>query len=124
MGDEEFTVGKPHPVMDPSILVPRMIQEGDDPETAVLLFDLLLGHGVHEDPAGVLCGAVKEIREKCEKEGRYISIVASICGTDLDPQGYAGQVKKLEDLGVTVLESNGRAAILAGMIVKEAQNNE
>ncbi len=124
MGDEEFTVGKPHPVMDPSILVPRMIQEGDDPETAVLLFDLLLGHGVHEDPAGVLCGAVKEIREKCEKEGRYISIVASICGTDLDPQGYAGQVKKLEDLGVTVLESNGRAAILAGMIVKEAESNE
>ena len=124
MGDEEFTVGRPHPVMDPSILVPRMLQEGDDPETAVLLFDLLLGHGVHEDPAGVLCGAVKEIREKCEKEGRYISIVASICGTDLDPQGYARQAKMLEDLGVIVLESNGRAALLAGMIVKEAGKNE
>lgn len=119
MGDEEFTVGRPHPVMDPSILNERLLQEGTDPETAVLLLDLLLGYGVHEDPVGTFEDTLKEIRRKNQEEGRYVSIVASICGTDLDPQGYANQKKRLEDLGVLVLESNGRAAMLAGLIAKE-----
>ena len=124
MGDEEFTVGRPHPVMDPSILNDRLAQEGTDPETAVLLFDLLLGYGVHEDPVGTFAGALREIREKTAAQGRYVSIVASICGTDLDPQNLAEQKKRLEELGVLVLESNGRAALLAGLIAKEVAGNE
>lgn len=121
MGDEEFTVGRPHPVMDPSILNERLVQEGSDPETAVLLFDLLLGYGVHEDPAGTIADSLREIRAKSEAENRYICMVASICGTDLDPQDYQKQKKTLEDLGVIVLESNGRAALLSGLIAKEVQ---
>lgn len=121
MGDEEFTVGRPHPVMDPSILNDRLLQEGTDPETAVLLFDLLLGYGVHEDPVGTFADTLRQIRKVTEAEGRYVSMVASICGTDLDPQNYADQKKRLEDLGVIVLESNGQAAMLAGLIVKEAE---
>lgn len=124
MGDEEFTVGRPHPVMDPSILKERLLQEGTDPETAVLLFDVLLGYGVHEDPVGTFVDTLQEIRNKNTEAGRYVSMVASVCGTDLDPQNYAQQKKRLEDLGVLVLESNGRAALLAGLIVKEAAGNE
>ena len=121
MGDEEFTVGKPHPVMDPSILNDRLVQEGSDPDTAILLFDLLLGYGVHEDPAGTIADSLRQIREKTEAEGRHICMIASICGTDLDPQDYQKQKKTLEDLGVIVLESNGRAALLSGLIAKEVQ---
>lgn len=121
MGDEEFTVGKPHPVMDPSILNDRLVQEGSDPDTAILLFDLLLGYGVHEDPAGTIADSLRQIREKTEAEGRHICMIASICGTDLDPQDYQKQKKTLEDLGVIVLESNGRAALFSGLIAKEVQ---
>lgn len=117
MGDEEFTKGKPHPVMDPSILNERLMQEGTDPAVGVLLFDLLLGYAVHKDPVGTIEKTLREIRSYNEREGRYISMIASICGTDLDPQGFDNQKRRLEELGVIVLPSNGKAALLAGMIV-------
>jgi len=119
MGDEEFTKGRPHPVIDPSIMNDRLLQEGRDPAVGVILFDLLLGYAVHENPAGTIAETIRQIREESEAEGRYISMVASVCGTDLDPQGFDAQKRCLERLGVHVLESNGRAALLAGMIVSE-----
>lgn len=117
MGDEEFTKGKPHPVMDPSILNDRLLQEGTDPLVGVILFDLLLGYAVHKDPVGTIEETLREIRRHSEREGRYISIIASICGTDLDPQGFDSQKHRLEELGVIILPSNGKAALLAGLIV-------
>ena len=117
MGDETFTKGKPHPVMDPSLLVPRLLQEAADPETAVILFDVLTGYGAHEDPVGVLGKALSQIRTQCEKEGRHISLVCSLCGTDIDPQGLDMQRKRLEELDVWLLPSNAKAAIAAGLIV-------
>ena len=117
MGDEEFTRGRPHPVMDPTILCDRLLQEGKDPETAVILFDIILGHACHEDPVGCIYETIKEIRTISQAEGRYISFVSSICGTELDPQDLKKQVNMLKELGVNVMESNGRAALLAGMIL-------
>jgi FdrA protein len=118
MGDEEFTRGKPHPVMDPSILNDRLIQEGKNPEVAVILFDLLLGYGAHENPVGQIKEAIREINGTAKKEGRHISLAASITGTQLDPQGLENQIKGLADLGVKVLLSNAQAAIYAGLIAK------
>jgi hypothetical protein len=103
--------------MDPSILKDRLLQEADDPEVGVILFDLLFGHGVHKDPVGTIEDILKTIRAKTKKEGRYISLVASLCGTDLDPQGIEGQKKRLMDLGVIILPSNAKAALLSGMII-------
>lgn len=117
MGDEEFTKGRPHPVMDPTILIDRLLQEGRDPEVGVILFDLIIGHACHEDPVGCIEETIAQINREAEAEGRYISFVSSICGTDLDPQNMADQVRRLEKLGVHVLPSNGRAALLAGLIV-------
>lgn len=117
MGDEEFTKGRPHPVMDPSIINDRLLQEGSDPEVAVILFDLLFGHGVHKDPVGAIEDSLKKIRNRCREEDRYISMVASLCGTDLDIQGVSEQAKRLEDLGVILQSGNAKAAILAGMIL-------
>ena len=117
MGDEEFTRGRPHPVMDPTILVDRLMQEGTDPEVGVILFDIILGHGVHEDPVGCIEQTIREINELNKNAGRYISFVASVCGTDLDPQNMAQQCARLEALGVHVLPSNSKAALFAGMIV-------
>lgn len=117
MGDEVFTKGKPHPVMDPSILVERMVQEAHDPETGVILFDLLYGYAIHEDPVGAIEDALKEISRIEREEGRYICVVASLCGTDIDPQNVADQARRLREYDVIIEPSNAKAALLAGLIV-------
>jgi len=117
MGDEEFTKGRPHPVMDPTILCDRLTQEGNDPETAVILFDIILGHGVHEDPVGCIEDTLRSIQENAAAEDRYICMIASVCGTALDPQNMADQISRLEKQGVKVLGSNSEAALFAGFVV-------
>lgn len=117
MGDEEFTRGKPHPVIDPSILKDRLWKEGNDPEVAVILFDLLLGYGAHSDPVGTIEETLAAMRRKAEEEGRYLSIVASICGSTRDPQGFEDQKRRLEALGIRVLPSSAQAAIVSGLII-------
>ena len=117
MGDEEFTKGKPHPVMDPSILAGRLTEEASNPETAVILFDMLLGYGAHSDPIGTIEKTIAGLKEKAESEGRYLCMIASLCGTQLDPQDYDDQKKRMEALGIKVLPSNSQAAIVSGLIV-------
>jgi succinyl-CoA synthetase alpha subunit len=117
MGDEEFTKGKPHPVIDPSILKERLWKEGSDPEVAVILFDLLLGYGAHPDPVGTIEETLAAIRRKAEEEGRYLSIVASVCGSIQDPQGFEEQKRRMEALGISVLPSSAQATILSGLII-------
>ena len=119
MGDEEFTRGKPHPVMDPSILNGRLMQDGSDPEVGVILFDLLYGHGIHRDPVGTIEDTIRAIRKKSEDEGRYISFIASLCGTDLDIQNIEDQQKRLEELGVIIMPSNAKASILSSLIISK-----
>lgn len=121
MGDEEFTKGKPHPVMDPSILNDRLMKEGTDPETAVILFDMLLGYGAHEDPVGCIEDTLKAVSRQAKEENRYVSMVAAITGTQLDPQDLGLQKKRLEDLGVKVMDSTAKAAVLAGLIVDKEE---
>jgi len=117
MGDEVFTKGRPHPVMDPSILVDRMIQEAHDPEAGVILFDLLYGHAIHKDPVGAIEDALKEIKRIEKEEGRHICVIASLCGTDIEPQNVAKQARRLSEYGVIIESSNAKAALLAGLIV-------
>jgi FdrA protein len=117
MGDEEFTLGKPHPVMEPSILNDRLLQEAEDPEAGAILFDLLLGYGAHKDPAGAISEPLSEIRKKLQAENRYLCVVATLTGTGRDPQGFDEQKRQLEALGVRVLPSNAQASLLAGLVV-------
>lgn len=117
MGDEEFTKGRPHPVIDPSALKERLWKEGSDPEVAVILLDIILGYGAHPDPAGVLAETIVSLKEGARRAGRYLSIVASVCGTDEDPQCLATQEAKLKEVGVIVMPSNAQASILSGLII-------
>jgi succinyl-CoA synthetase alpha subunit len=117
MGDEEFTLGKPHPVMEPSILNDRLLQEAEDPEVGAILFDLLLGYGAHKNPAGTISETLSEIRKKLEAAGRHLCITATLTGTDRDPQGFEEQKQQLKALGVHVLPSNAQASLLAGLVV-------
>lgn len=113
-GEDEFTQGKLHPMIDVAFRCKRIVEEAKNPEVGVMLLDVVLGCGCHADPGGFVAAAVREARTVC---GDRIAFVASICGTDADPQNAAAQKKVLEDAGVVVCESNSQAAHLASALI-------
>jgi succinyl-CoA synthetase alpha subunit len=110
MGADEFTRGKPHPMIDASQRWQRILAEADDPEVAVLLLDFVLGHMAAPDPVGDLIGAVRQAKANAAARGGELAVVASVCGTDLDPQGLGRQTALLEAAGVVVCPSSAAAA--------------
>jgi FdrA protein len=123
LGDEEFTQGRPHPVIDPEPVRMAILREGMKTEVKVLLIDFILGPAINPDPAGSVVKQIREVKSFHEKNGGYLSIVASICGTESDPQNLSSQTKILEEEGVIVMPSNAQAARLAGMIALQSNNN-
>lgn len=116
LGDDQFTVGRPHPMIDPSIRNDRLLQDTDK-ETAVLLLDLVLGYGAHPNPSLELVVAIKKAKEKAKALGGNLTVIASICGTEADPQDFNATRKQLESAGAIVMPSNAQAALLAGRIL-------
>jgi succinyl-CoA synthetase alpha subunit len=121
LGDEEFTVGRAHPMIDPFVRKQRMIQEAKDRETAVILLDVVLGYGSHEDMAGALSDTILEAKSLKQKDGGHLSVIASVVGTFEDPQGREEQIKKLKACDVVVMPSNAQAARLAALIVSKGK---
>ncbi len=108
LGEDQFTVGRPHPMIDPSTRSDRFITDIDG-TVAVCLIDVVIGYGSHEDPAGVVAESIKEVRQKLSSEGKSLVVVASITGTDDDPQGLEASKDKLEKEGIVVMPSNAQA---------------
>ena len=121
MGDEEFTVGRAHPMIDPTLRQNRIIQEAQDPTTAVILLDIVLGYGSHPDPGEALIPSIEEAKRICSDRGGHLAVVASILGTFEDLQGYDDQKTKLEREGVIVMPSNAQAARLALLIASRGK---
>ncbi len=115
LGEDVFTLGRPHPMIDGRVRREWIDKDGRDPATAVLLLDVVLGYGAHADPAGELLPAIVALRER-----RPVVVVASVCGTDADPQSRPAQVDRLRRAGVLVMDSNAQAARLAAMIARRA----
>lgn len=122
MGSDEFTVGRLHPMLDPDLRLQRLLNEADDPEVAVILLDVVLGHGAHPDPANELVPIVRRAKDLARAQGRWLSVVGSVCGTEDDPQGYDVQVNALVEAGVVVQPTNAKAVRLAGFIAEAAGN--
>jgi len=124
LGDDEFTVGRPHPMIDPRLRSEKIEEAGGDPQIAVILLDIVLGYASHPDPAGALIPAIHGAREEATRGGRGLAVVASVCGTPNDPQGLSAQRAILADAGVHLVASNARAARLAGLVVQHAAMRE
>jgi succinyl-CoA synthetase alpha subunit len=118
LGEDRFTQGRPHPMIDSSIREERLSREMEDPEVALLLMDFVLGYGAHEDPCGAMLGALSRAKQRAEERGGNLSVVASIVGTAADFQDLAEQRQKLESAGCVVMPSNYQAAMLAAKILK------
>ena len=116
LGDDEYTVGRPHPMIDPRLRNEHLQAAAADPSTAVILLDVVLGYGSNTDPAGALATAIEAGRADAARQGRRIAVVASVCGTDRDPQGLGAQEARLAAAGVILATSNARAARIAAGI--------
>lgn len=116
LGDDAYTQGRPHPMIDPSVRCEMIEELGARPTTAALLLDLVLGTGSHPDPAGPAADAVARAR----KHNPGLAVITSITGTTLDPQDLKGQQERLREVGVQVMPSNVAAAALAARIVHAA----
>lgn len=109
LGDDIYTQGKPHPMIDPETRIEFFKKAADDESTAIILFDVVLGYGSHEDMASALLPGIKKIQADAQAKGKTIYFVATVCGTPTDPQGYSEQKSKLEEAGVIVRDSNNQA---------------
>lgn len=116
LGDDEFTVGRPHPMIDPAARIERIVQEASDPATAVIVLDVVLGYAGHDDPAGVLAPAIVQAREAAARAGRHLAVLAFVCGTEEDPQRLSRQRRLLLDAGAVVLPDSTTTARVAGAI--------
>ena len=119
MGDDYFTNGMPHPMIDPRLRVSRISREGTDPRTAVLLLDCVTGYGSHENPAGALAPAIREAMANAEARGGHLTVVASVCGTEEDIQTRSDQEAILREAGAIVMPCNAQAVRLAVEIMKQ-----
>ena len=120
-GEEEFTVGRAHPIIDLSVRKNALNEIAAQPETAVVLLDLILTPPGHPDPAEAMLEEIRPLQQKAREEGRELIFVCSVLGTDADLQNVNLQRQKLRDAGVLVCKTNARAAMLAGLIIRRKQ---
>lgn len=113
LGDDEWTRGRVHPMIDPSSRAEQLLNAFSDPDIAVVLCDVVIGVGSHQDPAGLLA---QDVLSAQKKTGAHVIVIASVTGTDADPQNRSKQVKKLKAAGIHVYPTNQYAAEVAAQI--------
>jgi succinyl-CoA synthetase alpha subunit len=121
MGADLFTQSHPHPMIDSSLRSKRILTEAEDAQVAVLLLDFVLGYNASPDPAGDLLESILEAKRTAHQRGGFLSVVASVCGTDRDPQDIRAQTKALEEAGVLVLPSSTQAAYFSSELASDRQ---
>jgi succinyl-CoA synthetase alpha subunit len=118
-GDDQYTRGRAHPMIDPTLRNQAIVQAGDDPRVAAILLDVILGLGAHADPAGATLPAIRAALAAASADGREPAVVAHVVGTDQDPQGLTREESALRSAGVQVCGSNYAAARAAGLAVSD-----
>jgi FdrA protein len=109
-GDDEYTEGRAHPMIDPALRNERFGRDSQDPSVGAILLDVVLGYGAHADPAAELAQTVERVIRR--RDGR-LSVVIALCGTDADPQNLSAQEDALRNAGAIVTYSAAHAARVA-----------
>lgn len=117
MGDEHYTRGKPHPMIDGALRKARIQAESQDPQVAILFLDFILGYNASLDPIGELLDGIVQARQAAKDRGTRLTIVASVCGTADDPQDLNFQTSLLREQGVYVFRSNAKAALFCARLL-------
>ena len=117
LGEEEYTKGRPHPMIDPEARIELLREQGTDPDVAVIILDVVLGYGAHDDPAGELAPVCAEV-----SADRGPLVVVYVLGTDGDPQGLDTQRRAFIDANCVLTETAARASLAAAAIVRRDPN--
>ena len=117
LGADEYTIGRPHPMIEPAVRTPLLLEALNNNKNAVILLDVVLGYGAHENPAADVVSAINAA------DVQKPLIIASVCGTDLDPQNYQQQCSQLDGAGVIVCDSNTEAAELGSLVIQQLTQN-
>jgi len=110
-GADEYTRGRPHPMIDPSLRLKRLQEAASNPYVGVILLDIVLGYCSHPDPASVYVPVILAARRQASQAGRSLTIVISLCGTEGDPQRLSIQAARFREAGAEVFTSNADAAL-------------
>ncbi|HCQ9484179.1 TPA: acyl-CoA synthetase FdrA, partial [Klebsiella pneumoniae] len=116
LGDDFYTVGRPHPMIDPSLRNQLIAELGEQTQVGVLLLDVVIGYGATADPAGSLVEACR-LAWALRSESHPLHVIATVTGTENDPQCRSRQIAELEDAGVVVVDSLPEAALLAVALI-------
>lgn len=108
LGADEYTRGRPHPMIDPEARLKYLRQAASDPQVGVILLDIVLGYCAHPDPAAIYAPVIQERNQQSGQPARYI---ISLCGTEDDPQCLSRQRERLQAAGAEVYTSNAEAAL-------------
>ncbi len=113
LGDDAFTVGRPHPMIDQAARLERLRAEAADASVRVIVLDVVIGWGAHANPAGELAPVIAEVKAKARKAGRELAVIGFVCGTEQDPQVLAAQEAQLQAAGMVLAGNSANAAWLA-----------
>lgn len=126
LGDDEFTRGRPHPMIDPTVRLDLLAAQAADPDVRVVLLDVVLGHCAEPDPSALLAPAIVAAMGTARAAGRALDVVVSLCGTAGDPQDRERQAAALVAAGARVYSSNaaaaGAAAALADPVLADIRS--
>jgi FdrA protein len=111
LGEEEYTRGRPHPMIDPQARIELLIEHAADPHVAAIILDVVLGYGAHPDPAGLLGPVCESVMADGGPQ-----VVAYVLGTEHDPQGFTSQRERLVEAGCIVTETSARSSLVAAAI--------
>ena len=117
MGEDFFTNGMPHPMIDLRMRIERIARDCAEPDVAVLLLDCVGGYGTHDDPAGALAPAIVSAKAAAKAQGRHLPVIASVTASEGDPQVRSAQEQTLRDAGAIVCDCNAQAVRLAFAIL-------
>ncbi len=118
LGEDEFTVGRLHPMMDNELRIRRLYEEANDPEVAVIMLDVVIGYGSHPDPASEIAPAIAKAIADAKKAGRHLEVTCVVTGTDEDPQNFDSQMDQLQKAGAWVDPSNEVVVRRVGRIMR------
>jgi FdrA protein len=118
LGEDEFTVGRLHPMMDNELRIRRLYEEANDPEVAVIMLDVVIGYGSHPDPASEIAPAIAKAIADAKKAGRHLEVTCVVTGTDEDPQNFDSQMEQLQKAGAWVDPSNEVVVRRVGRIMR------
>ncbi|MGF1685009.1 acyl-CoA synthetase FdrA [Photobacterium minamisatsumaniensis] len=111
LGDDHYTVGRPHPMIDPSTRSDEIEARATESSIGIMLVDLVLGYGATLDPAAPLVEAIEQVRQI--RQSNPLHVIATVTGTESDPQQRSSQIEILEKAGVVVVSNLEEAVLLA-----------